>query len=196
MARELADIIEEICNHLRPWKRREADVRSEVEKRIALPTKIAAEIDKWPRGADVRRQAAEAQKTLAQLQDQLAREPLRSYPALMFRQQFIDLDLLDETLTNTKRAKFPDPRSKPMQWVCAEAADALIHELSTKPATGTPDSALHAIASLLYEAITGQPDQDLKRAVDGMIKSWRGLDCMPGRGRPGRGRPGRGGAKG
>jgi hypothetical protein len=190
MARSHADIVEEICVNLRPWKRREADVRSEVEKRITLLTEIAAGIDKWPRGADVRRQAAEARKTLTQLRDQLACEPLRSYPALMFRWQFIDLDLLDETLANTKRAKFPDPRSKPKQRLCTEVADALIHEFSTKPATGTADKALYTIASLLCEAITGEPGQNLKRATDSMIESWRGLDCMPGRGRPARKKPG------
>jgi hypothetical protein len=189
MARSHADIVEEICDHLRPWKRkrREADIRAEVEKRIALLVKIAAGIDQWPRGAEVRRQAAEARKTLARLRDQLAREPLRSHWPLVARWQFIDFDLLDETLANTKsKNMFPDPRSNPKQRLCAEVADALIHELSANPATGTADRALHAIASLLYEAITGEPNKSLKRAVDGTIASWRGLDCMPGRGRPAR----------
>jgi hypothetical protein len=81
--------------------------------------------------------------------------------------------------------KSPDPRSNPVQWLCAETADALIHELSTKPATGTAEGSLQAIASLLFEAVTGKPDQNLKRPVDGMIRSWRGLDGMGG----GRGRP-------
>jgi hypothetical protein len=186
VARSHAEIVEEICVHLRPWKQKrcEADIRSEVEKRIALLVKIAARIDQWPRGAEVRRQAAKARKTLAQLRDQLAREPLRSHWPLVARWQFVDLDLLDETLAKTKsKNMFPDPRSNPMQWVCAESADALIYQFSRKPATGTPEESLHAIASLLFEAVTGKP-KNLKRAVDAMIKSWRGLDSMPGRGRP------------
>jgi hypothetical protein len=88
-----------------------------------------------------------------------------------------------------KRIKFPDPRSKPAQGICAEVADGLVHELSTNPATGTPDSALPAITSLLFEAVTGQPGHGMKRAVESMIASWRGLDCMPGRGRPARKKP-------
>jgi hypothetical protein len=184
-----AEIVEEICNHLWPWKQKrcEADIRSEVEKRIALLVKTAAGIDQRPRGADVRRQAEEARKTLAQLRDQLAREPLRSHWPLVARWQFIDLDLLDETLTKTKsKNMFPDPRSNPMQLVCMESADALIYEFSKRPATGTPEGRLHAIASLLFEAVTGKPNQNLKRAGDAMIKSWRkpGLDRMGGRGRP------------
>jgi hypothetical protein len=184
-----AEIVEEICDHLRPWKQKrcEADIRSEVEKRIALLVRIAAGIDQWPCGADVRRQAAEARKTLVQLRDQLAREPLRSHPPLVARWQFVDLDLLDETLAKTKsKNMFPDPRSNPMQRICADSADALIYQLSKKPATGTAEESLHAIASLLFEAVTGKPDQNLKRAVDAMIKAWRkpGLDRMGGRGRP------------
>jgi hypothetical protein len=186
VARLPADIAEEICNHLRPLKQRGADVQSEVEERIALLVKIAANVDQWPRVADVRRQAAEARKTLAQLRIELAREPLRPFigPHISISQSVECLDRLDEILANTRLIKGPDPRSKPMQWLCAESADALIYEFSTKPATGTVDTALPAIAGLLFEAVTGKPNQNLKRAVDGMIKSWRGLDCMGGRGRP------------
>jgi hypothetical protein len=149
--------------------------------------KNAAGIDQGPRGADVRRQAAQARKTLARLRKQLAREPLRSHPPLVAEGQFIDLDLLDETLAYTKsKNMFPDPRSNPKQQLCQEFADALIYQFSKEPATGTADSALHAIASLLFEAVTGERDKDLKRAGDAMIKSWRkpGLDRMGGRGRP------------
>jgi len=188
MARSHADIVEAILVHLRTWKRkrREADIRAEVEKRIALLVKAAARIDQGPRGAEVRRQAAQARKTLARLRKQLAREPLRSFigPHIAISQSVEGLDRLDEILANMKLIKFPDPRSKPKQRLCAEAADALIYELSANPATGTADRALHTIASLLYEAITGKPNQDLKRAVDAMIKSWRGLDSKGGRGRP------------
>jgi hypothetical protein len=182
------DIVEEILVHLQPWKRkqREADIRSEVEKRIALLVETAARIDQWPRVADVRRQAAEARKTLARLRDQLACEPLRSFiaPHIAISQSVECLDRLDEILANTRLIKAPDPRSKPKQRLCAEAADALIYQFSKEPATGTPEGPLHAIASLLFEAITGEPDKDLKRAVEAMISSWRGLDCMGGRGRP------------
>jgi hypothetical protein len=189
VARSHAEIVEEICVHLRPWKQKrcEADIRSEVEKQIALLVRMAPDIDRLPRiGGDVRRQAATARKTLERLRTELARAPLQSFIAshIAISQPVECLDRLDEILANTRLIKGPDARSKPMQWVCAESADALIYEFSGKPATGTAEESLHAIASLLFEAVTGKPDQNLKRAVDGMIKSWRGLDGMGGRGRP------------
>jgi hypothetical protein len=188
VARSPAEIVEEICDHLWPWKQKrcEADIRSEVEKQIALLVKIAAGIDQWPRGAEVREQAATARKTLGRLRTELAYAPLQSFigPHTAIAQSIECLDRLDEILANTRLIKAPDPRSNPMQWICADSADALIYQFSRKPATGTAEGPLHAIASLLFEAVTGKPNQNLKRAVDGMIKSWRGLDCMGGRGRP------------
>jgi hypothetical protein len=183
-----AELVEEICNHLQPLKQRGADVQPEVENRIALLVKIAADVNQWPRVADVRKQALAARETLAELRGQLACEPLRRFidPHIAISPSVEGLDRLDEILANTRLIKGPDPRSNPTQWLCADVADALIHELSTRRATGTADTALPAIASLLFEVVTGQPGQNMKRAVDSMIDSWRGLDCMPGRGRPAR----------
>jgi hypothetical protein len=187
VARPHAEIAEEICDHLRPLKRRGADVQPEVEKQIALLVRMAPDIDRLPRiGGDVRRQAANARKALGQLRTELARAPLQSFigPHIAISQSVECLDRLDEILANVKLIKAPDPRSKPMQWVCAESADALIYQFSREPATGTAEGSLHAIASLLFEAVTGKPNQNLKRAIDPMIKSWRGFDGMGGRGRP------------
>jgi hypothetical protein len=151
--------------------------------------RMAPDIDRMPRiGTEVRQQAANAREALARLRHELARAPLQSFigPHIAISQSVECLDRLDEILANARLIKAPDPRSNPMQRVCAESADALIYEFSKKPATGTAEGSLHAIASLLFEAVTGKPNQDLKRAVDAMIKSWRepGLDCMGGRGRP------------
>jgi hypothetical protein len=189
VARPLADIVEEILDNLWPLRGRRADIQSEVEKRIAMLIQMAPDVDRMPRiGTEVREQAATARKTLGRLRTELARAPLQSFirPHISISQSVECLDRLDEILANTRLIKGPDPRSKPMQWVCAESADALIYQFSRKPATGTAEGPLQTIATLLYEAVTGKckPNRDLKRAVDGMIKSWRGLDCMGGRGRP------------
>jgi hypothetical protein len=205
MARLPAEIVEEICVHLRPWKRCEADVRSEVDKRITLLVGIAANVDQWPRGADVREAVRDAREALDRLRKALGSKSLKPFVAAGSLSNakrasdaehagaiFVDdryFDRLDAALAMKESIKAPDPRSDPVKWLCAETADALIHELSRKPATGSADSPLHAIASLLYEAIMGQPDQDLKRAIDSVIASWRGLNCMPGRGRPARKTP-------
>jgi hypothetical protein len=188
-----AEIVEGICDYLRPWRKRheEAEVRAGVENLIAFLEKIAADVDQRPRGADVRKQAAAARKALEQLRTELARGPLRRFigPHIAISQSVEGLDRLDEILANAKQNKFPDPRSKPMQRICAAHADSLIYEFSTKPASGTPDSALPAIASLLFEAVTGQPGHGMKRAVESMIALWRGFDYVPGRVRPARKKP-------
>jgi hypothetical protein len=129
VARSHAEIVEEICVHLRPWKQKrcEADIRSEVEKEIALLVRMAPDIDRLPRiGGDVRRQAATARKTLGRLRIELARAPLQSFigPHIAISQSVECLDRLDEILANTRLIKAPDPRSKPMQWVCAEGMAA------------------------------------------------------------------------
>lgn len=209
-ARDLDGIVEEICDHLRPWKQHlgEADVRLEVGKRIVLLKDVAANVKQWPRRADVREAVRDARKALKWLRETLASKSLEPFvvttlpSAVAERAKTISdlleqagvividnqyFDRLDKALALTETVTTPDPRSDPVQYPCAETADILIHELSTRwPATGTADSPLHAIASLLYEVVTGQPDQNLKRAVDAMIRSWRGLDSVGGRGRPAR----------
>jgi hypothetical protein len=186
VARSHAEIVEKICKHLRPRKRLVSDyiIRREVEGRIALLVQIAAV--PMPHGADVRRQAVTARKALGRLRTELARAPLQSFigPHISISQSVECLDRLDEILANVRLIKAPDPRSNPMQRVCAESADALIYQFSARPATGTPEGPLYAITALLFEAVTRKPNQNVKRAVDAMIESWRGFDGMRGRGRP------------
>jgi len=200
-----ADIVEEILDHLRPLRGCRADIQSEVEKHIAMLIQTAPDVDRMQRfGTDMRQQAANAREALARLRHELAREPLRPFvvtittlpPDVQERPNIVSelasggavvvdnqyFDRLDQALALKETIKTPDPRSNPMQWVCADTADSLIHRFSKKPATGTADGPLHAITSLLFEAITRKPTQDMKRAVDAMIRSWRGLDS--GRGRP------------
>lgn len=49
---------------------------------------------------------------------------------------------------------------------CAYVAHDLMREFSKQPITGTEGGRFRAIANLLYEAISGLPDEDLKRACD------------------------------
>jgi hypothetical protein len=48
-----------------------------------------------------------------------------------------------------------------------------MENLSRRTITGTKDSAFRAIASLLYEAISGKRDADLKRACDAELRDTR-----------------------
>jgi hypothetical protein len=55
-------------------------------------------------------------------------------------------------------------------------ADCLVNEFSQKPPTGTLDGQVSEIASLLYEALTGEEDVKLKHQIDAVRRSWRDDD--------------------
>jgi hypothetical protein len=57
---------------------------------------------------------------------------------------------------------------------CAGFAQSLVRGLSGRPITGTQDGPFRAIASLLYEAASGQRNVDLKRACDSQLREIRG----------------------
>ena len=59
---------------------------------------------------------------------------------------------------------------------CVRFAHGLMLGLSERTVTGTKDDAFRAIASLLYEAISGQRDVDLKRACDSKLRDILGLE--------------------
>jgi hypothetical protein len=65
------------------------------------------------------------------------------------------------------------PNYDPLKRLCAMWAQGIMAALSRKKITGTKDNAFRAIASLLYEAISGKRDIDLKRACDYMLRSSR-----------------------
>ena len=46
-----------------------------------------------------------------------------------------------------------------------------MRELSDRKITGTKDSAFRVVTGLLYEAVSGQPDADLKRACDSVLQN-------------------------
>ena len=55
--------------------------------------------------------------------------------------------------------------------LCAWHALGLMRELSEGKITGTKDSAFRVVTGLLYEAVSGQPDADLKRACDSVLQN-------------------------
>jgi hypothetical protein len=46
-----------------------------------------------------------------------------------------------------------------------------MRELSDGKIRGTKDSAFRVVTGLLYEAVSGRPDADLKRACDSVLKN-------------------------
>jgi hypothetical protein len=61
------------------------------------------------------------------------------------------------------------PNYEPAKYFCAFFAYSLMKALSGRTITGTKDHAFRAIAGLAYEAISGKPDADLKRACDSCL---------------------------
>jgi hypothetical protein len=56
---------------------------------------------------------------------------------------------------------------------CAAFAKGLVCALFRRPITGTMDGPFRAIASLLYEAVSGRRHADLKRACDSQLREIR-----------------------
>jgi hypothetical protein len=54
--------------------------------------------------------------------------------------------------------------------LCAWNALGLMRELSDGKITGTKDSTFRVVTGLLYEAVSGRPDADLKRACDSVLQ--------------------------
>jgi hypothetical protein len=46
-----------------------------------------------------------------------------------------------------------------------------MQDLTDGRITGTKDSAFRVVTGLLYEAVSGQPDADLKRACDSVLQN-------------------------
>jgi len=61
------------------------------------------------------------------------------------------------------------PNYDPTKYFCAFFAYCLIAEYSDRPVAGTRDGAFRVITSLAYEAVSGQPGADLKRACDSCL---------------------------
>jgi hypothetical protein len=65
------------------------------------------------------------------------------------------------------------PNYEPVKYHCACFAHDLMGGLSERKITGTEGGGLRIIANLLYEAVSGQPDVDLKRACDSALRRRR-----------------------
>jgi hypothetical protein len=63
--------------------------------------------------------------------------------------------------------------------LAAVHADSLVNEFSEEPPTATVDGRTSEVASLLYEALTGEADVKLKHQVDAVRRSWRCLNLKP-----------------
>jgi type I site-specific restriction endonuclease len=155
-------LIEEICNQLRPLKKKNVNIASEVKQRLELFDKVN------PKLMPVTN--AKAINTAAKLfrakfrKDKLA-DLLRETLPYIFK-------ALDEQFEQLEKIEGPDVRFDTSKWLTAEFARILIKEFSKRPPTGTAAKGpLRTIASLIHEFRTGERDKDLKRACDAVVKA-------------------------
>lgn len=194
------EIVEEITDHLRPWKGR----TSQEAIAIAIGEKLKLLREMVPLQAklsDRRRMRAQAQKldkSLSELEEILISDPggLNLYlfrPSPPYEEEMGSKEEL--FLAFQKRAEPFYLELRRLRQVCARAINpgfglhpnvnhakslcpwfalGLMRELSNAKITGTKDAAFRVISGLLYEAVSGEPDADLKRACDEVLRNTTG----------------------
>jgi hypothetical protein len=190
------EIIEEIVDHLRPWKHRlgDADVRHSVNLSLDVVVRLV------PRNAEIndvrtRAHAEQLDSALSKVEALLASAPnvLADYliPSVAFRKAKMPAvseirQRWDFVVDEIKRlhevcAAVNNPKLRVHQnydhgkHESARFALDLMAKLSDNKITGTVDGAFRAITSLLYEAISGQQGADLKRACDAELREIRDI---------------------
>jgi len=89
--------------------------------------------------------------------------------------------LADGVQIPLEHVKGPSSKCNMARHLTAACADGLVNWFSPTPPSGTPDGQVYEVASLLYEAAGGGKGVSLKREIDLVRKSWRGLEHARGR---------------
>ena len=194
------DIVEEIVDHLRPWKNHKSHetVTSKVNYRYDVLSKLVPLQKKLSDRRAYREQAKKLDKALSNVEALLASTgtfrwnlfittPTEFSPVFLmsnesFFEEFIDKHhtRADAFVTELKRLREVcardigrHPNYDLAKHLSAEFAYGLMEILSDGEITGTEDKAFRAITTLLYEAVSGERDADLKRACDAAIRNGR-----------------------
>jgi hypothetical protein len=203
------EIVEEIVDHLRPWKDRkdQGQVTVAVDHELDVVLKLAPMQAKLFDRAVNRIHARKLDSALNQVETLLASAPgfLAWYsfgpppqPVTMTEDGLL-MQAMPTTIEDVERqhrgrankfvaelkrlrkvcARAADPEFgyhpnyDPAKHTCAWFARALMKELSDAKITGTKDGPFRTIASLIYEAISGKEEADLKRACDAVLQGSR-----------------------
>jgi hypothetical protein len=170
------DIVERILNALRPHDRAAAKVRllwiiDRVEK---LDVIYAVSMNK----AKIRRSARQIDKAIDALQHELDSAPAALGNAMFGREPAERYSLLYNELARVhavcaEQSQHPigyGSRHSHMQQQCAYGAHLLMTELSALRITGYAYGPFKTIATMLYEAVSGEADVDLKSHCDFVLK--------------------------
>jgi hypothetical protein len=189
------EIVEEIVDHLRPWKGRKDNA--------AITTEVNRELDlllEWPPQATLRSYQKEERTHARRLHSALTEvETLLSsargwlshylfYPFLpslhlsywewerTHRERYAsfaaELRRLRSVCAHAVNPGFDHPNYDPLKHFCAKSAHGLMQAMSDKRITSSKDGAFRTIAGLLYKAVRGKR-ADLKRACDSVLRESR-----------------------
>ena len=198
------EIIEEIVDHLRPWKSHKsaaaitAAVNHELEvllKLVPLQAKLFDRARNRAHAKKLDRALSEVERLLASAPGALAWFLFNPLPPLTLTEDrgSVEVTQSTENLEFAYRARADSfvAELERLRDVCARAVDpgfashpnyhhakhlcawhalGLMRELSDRKITGTKDSAFRVVTGLLYEAVSGQPNADLKRACDSVLQ--------------------------
>jgi hypothetical protein len=189
------EIVKEIVDHLRPWKDRvsETTVSAEVNRELDILLQYVPRQARW---SDRTRNRAHAQKLDGALREVEKLTRLASTPGYLAFLLFSPRSGPSPSISDIEHASQTFAAElKRMRKVCALAVDprfgfhanydhakhlssqsahVLMKGMSEKKITGTEGGGFRTIASLLYEAISGLPDTDLKRSCDSVLRNIRG----------------------
>jgi hypothetical protein len=186
------EIVEEVVENLRPWKNHKSrdSVTTVVNEQLSVLAKLAPLLQElYNRGLN-RGHAKKLDKALGNVEkliksapamlalslfDPLPQDPWPIQPVeeIVSAHQvraggfFAELKRLRDVCA---RKVWTHPNYDRAKHLSARWAYGLMEELSDGRITGTADKPLRNIAGLLYEAVSGQPNADLKRACDEILR--------------------------
>jgi hypothetical protein len=199
------EIVEEIVDHLRPWKNHKsgAAITAAVNHELGVLRKLSPMQARLFDRAQNRTHAKKLDRALSEVETLLASAPgvlalllFDPLPPMTLTEdgELVQITQSIENIELEYRARAGSffAELKRLREVCARAIDpgvgshpnyehtkhlcawhalGLLRELSDGKITGTKDSAFRAVTGLLYEAVSGQPNVDLKRACDSVLQN-------------------------
>jgi hypothetical protein len=185
--RTVDEIVHAVMEALKPWPTRE-----QIDTKLIKKTNSASAIEKAVREEierlhdsmrvfctpeakkETREGAKRIRAAITRLEEQIARATKASSPEMWLRllERPLDLEWLRQVCDAVIEGRGEDQR----KIGCARAAMYLVLKFSAnKPTSGSRTSPLRQIAGLLYEAIGGEPDLDIERACEVVLRERRRL---------------------
>jgi hypothetical protein len=168
----LFEIVEEIETNLEPLKLRGSNAKPEIEMAIALVVAGAVDRAALARALAIPRQAGKASEALNALRDSLRTAADETSLPPLFAEARQEINAIAPTLAYLETLSGPNERQHLVKWRCAHCAHGLMRQLSTHKPSSSPDSRFGAVASLIFEAVSGNAHADLKRACDSLMRYW------------------------